>query len=108
MNRKRVVLAGALLASTLLIVSMLLSACASRAYVAYRVPAPPPPPVEHAVAYAPAPGYAWVDGFWDLHGTRWVWVSGRWTRPPRPGAVWVRSYWEPYGRNWRFHAGSWR
>ena len=102
MNRKRAVLAGALFAS------VLLSACASRAYVAYSVPAPPPPPVEHAVAYAPAPGYAWVDGFWDLHGTRWVWVSGRWTRPPRPGAVWARSYWEPHGRDWRFHAGYWR
>jgi len=101
MNRKRAVLAGALFASALL------SACASRAYVAYSVPQPPPP-VEHAVAYAPAPGYAWVDGFWDLHGTRWVWVSGRWTRPPRPGAVWARSYWEPHGRDWRFHAGYWR
>ncbi len=102
MEIKRAVLAGVLLASSML------TACASQAYVAYRVPAPPPPLAVGAVGYAPGPGVVWVDGFWDLHGSRWVWVSGEWRRPPRARAVWVRSYWEPHGRSWRFHRGYWR
>ena len=102
MNIKRVILAGALLASSML------TACAPSGYVAYRVSAPPPPLAVGAVGYAPGPGFVWVDGFWDLHGSRWVWVSGRWRRPPRHGGVWVRSYWEPRGRSWHFHRGYWR
>lgn len=102
MDIKRVLLSGVLGACSLL------TACASQAYVAYRVPPPPAPMVVGAVGYAPGPGYAWVDGFWDLRGSRWVWAGGRWARPPRPRAVWVRSYWEPYGRSWRFHRGYWR
>jgi hypothetical protein len=81
MKIKRVVLAGVMLAS------WMLTACASQAYVAYRVPAPPPPLAVGAVGYAPGPGFVWSDGFWDLHGSRWVWVSGQWRRPPRSRAV---------------------
>lgn len=102
MKIKRAVLIGTLAASALM------TACASRAYVAYRVPAPPPPLVAGAVGYAPGPGYVWTDGFWDLRGSRWVWASGRWSRPPRARAVWVRPYWAPYGNSWRFHQGYWR
>jgi len=102
MDIRRVVLAGVLGASSLL------TACASQAYVAYRVPPPPAPMVVGAVGYAPGPGFVWTDGFWDLRGSRWAWAGGQWQRPPRPRAVWVRSYWEPHGRAWRFHAGYWR
>jgi hypothetical protein len=102
MDIKRTVLAGVMLASSIL------TACASQAYVAYRVPAPPAPYVVGAVGYAPGPGYLWTDGFWDLRGSRWVWVSGEWRRPPRARARWERSYWEPRGRSWRFHRGYWR
>ncbi len=102
MNAKRTVLAGLMLASTML------TACASQGYVAYRVPPPPAPLAVGAVGYAPGPGYVWADGFWDLRGSRWVWVGGEWRRPPRPHAVWVRSHWEPRGHSWRFHRGYWR
>jgi hypothetical protein len=102
MNIRRTILGGVLAASALL------TGCASRAYVGYRVPAPPPPYAVGAVGYAPGPGYVWADGFWDLRGSRWVWAPGRWQRPPRPNAVWVRSYWEPRGSSWRFRAGYWR
>jgi len=102
MNFRRVVLTGVLVASSAL------SACASPGYVAYRVPPPPAPMVAGPVGYAPGPGFVWVDGFWDLHGGRWAWVSGAWRRPPHRRSVWVRSYWEPHGKSYRFHRGYWR
>ena len=73
----------------------------------YRVP-PPPAPMYGAVGYAPGPGYVWVDGFYDLRGSRWAWAPGYWVRPPRPRAVWSRPYWEPYRGGYRFHRGYWR
>jgi len=104
MNIKQMILAGALAGC-----SLLTSACASQAYVAYRVPPPPGVPMVLGPAgYAPGPGYVWVDGFWDLRGSRWVWAPGRWAYPPHARAVWVRSYWEPHGSSWRFHSGHWR
>ncbi len=74
----------------------------------YRVP-PPPPPVEvGAIGYAPGPGFVWIDGFWDLHDSRWEWRRGYWARPPHSHARWERSYWEHHGRGYRFHRGHWR
>ncbi len=101
MNIKNALIAGVMLASSIL------TACGSPGYVAYRVPAPPAPRIGVA-GYAPGPGYVWVDGFWDLRGSRWVWAPGEWRRPPHQHAVWVRSRWEPRGNSWRFHRGYWR
>ena len=102
MRLKHAVLATALLASWGLV------GCAGGYAAYYTVPAPPPPRVVGAVGYAPGPGYVWIDGFWDLHGSRWVWVDGRWGRPPRPGAVWVADRWERHGDRWRYNRGHWR
>ncbi|HVX67401.1 MAG TPA: YXWGXW repeat-containing protein [Bryobacteraceae bacterium] len=83
-------------------------ACASRGYYYRdRVP-PPPPPRLGIVGYAPGPGYVWTDGYYDLRGSRWVWVPGTWMRPPRGHAVWVRPRWEAHGHGYRFHRGHWR
>src|SRR5580704_1913764 len=72
MNVKQTLLAGVMVASSAL------TACASQAYVAYQVPAPPSAPyVVGAVGYAPGPGFVWVDGFWDLRGGRRVSGGGR-------------------------------
>jgi hypothetical protein len=100
MDMKSAILSGILLASSAMV------ACGG-GYVAYRVPAPPPPYVVGAVGVAPGPGFVWADGFWDLHGGRWVWVNGRWARPPRPRAVWEPDRWERHGNNWRHHRGRW-
>jgi hypothetical protein len=101
---KSTVLTGILLASSALV------ACGpGPGYAAaYVVPAPPAPYVVGAVGYAPGPGYAWVDGFWNLNGGRWAWVNGRWAVPPRPHAVWDRDRWERHGNGWRYHRGHWR
>lgn len=102
MSFKRAILAG------VLGVSSMLTACAGRGYYGYNVPPPPAPYAVGAVGYAPGPGYVWTDGFWDLRGTRWNWVGGRWQRPPRGRRYWVSSRWERHGRDYRFHAGYWR
>jgi hypothetical protein len=102
MKIKQTVLAGVMLASSAL------TACASQAYVGYSVPPPPAPMVVGAVGYAPGPGYVWADGYWDLHGSRWVWARGEWRRPPHGRAAWVHPYWEQHGRSWRLHRGYWR
>jgi hypothetical protein len=101
MTFKHVILSGILLASSGL-------ARCGGGYVAYRVPAPPAPRVVGAFGFAPGPGYVWMDGFWDLRGSRWVWVDGRWGRPPRAGAVWVPDRWERHGDGWRHNRGRWR
>ena len=53
----------------------------------------PPPLQEEVVTVAPAPGLVWVGGYWGWYGSRYVWISGGWHRPPRPGAVWVAGSW---------------
>jgi hypothetical protein len=96
------------LLSAVLIASATLTACASRPYAYYRVPPPPPPPYGGYRA-APGPGYVYTEGFYDLRGgSNWVWVSGRYVRPPHPRAVWVAPRWEQHERGWIFHRGYWR
>jgi len=105
MSTKSAILSGILLASSAL------AACGGgyrAGYVAYSVPPPPAPYVVGAVGYAPGPGYVWVDGFWDLHGTRWVWVGGRWAVPPHGHRAWVADRWERHGEHWRYQRGHWR
>ena len=98
MNRKLTLL---LLVTLALLV---LGACAG----GYYVQVPPPPPRYGVVGYAPGPGFAWVDGFWDWRGGNWFWVGGSWQRPPSPRAVWVPHRWVPYALRYRLVRGYWR
>lgn len=79
------------------------------AYVAYSgPPAPPPPRASGYVGVAPGPGYVWVDGYYDWGGRSYVWVPGRWLRPPRPRAVWVPGRFVQHGRGHQWVRGHWR
>ena len=99
---KRLLLLGAALSG------LVLTGCvAGNGYAAVRF-GPPPPPRHGVMGYAPGPGYAWTDGYWDWRGGRWFWVDGRWLRPPRPRAVWVPGYWREDRHQWRFQRGYWR
>ncbi|MEO7145817.1 MAG: hypothetical protein ABI165_20170, partial [Bryobacteraceae bacterium] len=94
---------------TLLLIPMLAvlltAGCAAR--VAY-FPGAPPPPRAEVYGYAPGPGYAWVSGYWDLHGRgNWVWAQGYWAHPPHPSAYWVRSRWDRGPRGYVFVRGHW-
>ena len=43
----------------------------------------PPPMLDEPPPPQPAPDVYWTGGYWAWQGT-WVWVSGRWLKPPRP------------------------
>jgi WXXGXW repeat (2 copies) len=67
-----------------------------------------PPALRHEErGSAPAPGYAWVDGYWAPDGSRYRWVSGRWDHPPYEGATWNHPHYDHYRQGWQLHEGHW-
>jgi hypothetical protein len=68
---------------------------------------PPAPIVETRVA-APGPGYIWVAGYHTWDGGRYVWVPGRWSRPPRAHVAWHPGHWAHEHRGYYWVEGRWR
>jgi|ERR1700733_11029042 len=69
----------------------------------------PPPPVSIAVVgRAPSSQYIWIPGYYKGAGGRYVWVGGRWMRPPHRGMVWVAPAWRRGPNGYVFVAGRWR
>ena len=106
MNLSRTLMVAALAAAGML------AGCAGRSYgygYGYRV-GPPPPVPAYAGPYgvAPGPGYVWTDGYYDLRGRDWVWVRGRYMRPPHHRSVWVTPRWEQTRHGWSRRSGYWR
>jgi hypothetical protein len=67
-----------------------------------------PPPVRVEVRpRMPAPGFVWVGGCWAVQRGQWVWVSGRWDRPPHAHAVYAPSHWERRGTEFHLVVGGW-
>jgi hypothetical protein len=100
----------------LLILSLVL--VATGCYV-YARPAPglafavsvAPPALQADVAFAaPGPGFAWVDGYYDWSAGRkaYVWIPGRWMRPPFRSARWYPPRWERGARGNLYYRGYWR
>ena len=92
--------------------ALLLQACfapssASVRYHAYYVDTPPPAPHQEEVPLPPSAEYAWIPGYWYWSGYEYVWVQGRYARPPAPGHVYVRSGWVASGSGYRFVSGYW-
>lgn len=101
--------------------SVILTGCVTRTRTVYvREPAPPapdqpaevvteapPPPQEEVIVASPGPEFVWTPGFWAWHG-RWVWVGGRWARPPHRHAVWVAGHWGHRGHGYVWVGGRWR
>ena len=68
----------------------------------------PPPVMQEVVPVAPAPGFVWIGGSWMVYRGQWVWVRGRWERPPHPGAHWEPQHWERHGAQFELRVGGWR
>ncbi len=68
----------------------------------------PPPPLRYEVQPPiPGEGYVWTDGYWNWGGNRYIWVPGRWQRPPYAGAYWSHPHYDHYDRGWQMHEGHW-
>jgi len=90
--------------------AMLLSgaeACAATAGRVY-VRVGPPARVVEVRPVSPGPGYIWIDGYHRWDGRAYVWVAGRWERPPRPRAVWVPGRWAQDRHGYYWVDGHWR
>jgi hypothetical protein len=95
------------LAGVLLVSATTASACAAPARLYVRV-GPPAPIIETRIV-APGPGYVWLPGYHTWDGRAYVWVTGRWERPPRPRARWVAARWaRDDRRGWYLVEGHWR
>ncbi|HEY7792250.1 MAG TPA: hypothetical protein VIC33_17180 [Vicinamibacterales bacterium] len=83
------------------------TACASPRGRMYVRVAPPVPIVEVRAA-APDAGWVWVPGYYTWNGRGYVWLAGRWERPPRGRFVWVPAHWTRSRRGWYLVRGHWR
>jgi hypothetical protein len=67
-----------------------------------------PPPIRYeSRPNPPGEGYQWVDGYWGVQSGRYVWVNGRWDRPPYEGGYWTHPHYDHYQQGWRMHEGHW-
>ena len=69
---------------------------------------PPARPEELSPTSQPYPDAVWQPGYWAWQNNQYVWINGRWDRPPRPGAVWVAPRWEQRDNGYVFIEGYWR
>ncbi len=78
--------------------------------VTHHVHKAPPAPRREVVIARPSQGHVWVAGHyvWRPANSRYVWVDGRWSKPPRRGAVWVAPRVEVRRGRTVFVAGYWR
>lgn len=85
------------------------AACAHhRARVVYvYVPTAPPPEAREVVVRSPGPGYVWIPGHHRWDGHVYVWVSGRWERPPARRGHWVSGRWHHDQHGWFWVEGHW-
>jgi len=49
-----------------------------------------------------------VPGYYRYDGRAYVWVGGRYERPPRARARWVAGHWQQERRGWFWVDGHWR
>jgi WXXGXW repeat (2 copies) len=76
--------------------------------VAYVRVAPPRARVE-VIATSPGAGYVWIGGYHAWRGSEYVWVPGRWERPPQPHyRHWVAGHWREHHNGWYWVEGHWK
>ena len=68
----------------------------------------PPRAVSERRPPRPGSDFVWVGGYQRWDGRRYVWMPGKWERPPSRGARWVPPKWDHRGGGWMFVDGRWR
>ena len=104
MSRLQKLGAAFLLAGT----GFLMAACPPPPPGAVYVRIAPPVPVTEVTVVAPGPEFVWIPGYHRWDGAAYIWVAGRWERPPRPHAVWVAGEWRHHRNGWYWVEGHWR
>lgn len=69
---------------------------------------PPPPYHVEVRPVVPFAGAVWVDGYYTYRHGKYVWVTGRYMKPPHAGAKWVPGHWQQHRRGWKWHKGYWK
>lgn len=96
------IVAGAALAAAMAVPAM------SQVTFGVQIGRTPPPPLRYERRpVMPGPGYVWIDGYWNWDRGRYVWVPGRWERPPYAGAYWSHGHWDRYNDGWHYYQGHW-
>jgi hypothetical protein len=89
-----------------LLLALCMAPAASMAQVVVRIG--PPAPIVERRPPPPDRGFVWIDGYHRWDGAHYVWVGGRWDRPPHPGAHWVAHRWVRVHDHWEMREGHWR
>ena len=79
------------------------------AQVSFDIHLGPPPPRREVVVESPYPDGVWIAGYhrWDYGTNAYIWVPGRWDRPPHPGARWIAPRYPRRGGRYGFVDGHW-
>lgn len=67
----------------------------------------PPAPIVEEIPPEPFAGAVWVAGYWSWSGSRYVWVRGRYMRPPQPGLAWYPGGYVRRGPGYVYVPGRW-
>ena len=106
--KKLIILIG-LMVSTML----LMPSCAVTAQPAPRRQAvivkvrPAPRPIKRVRPRRPGPRYQWVAAGWKIKRGRYVYVPGRWVKPPRRGVRWRTGRWKRVNGGFVWVQGRW-
>lgn len=98
----------AFLASGALAAGVLLGGCAIHGRAVLYAPEGPPPVVAEITTSSPGGGYIWIPGYHSWTGNTYVWIGGRWERPPRGRVQWVPGRWVHGRHGWYWRSGGWR
>jgi hypothetical protein len=68
----------------------------------------PPHAIVERRGEPPERGQVWIAGYHNWNGTAYVWVPGRWERPPHEHAVWVPHRWVHRNGGYVLVEGRWK
>jgi hypothetical protein len=79
------------------------------AQISFDIHIGPPPPHREVIVAAPYPEAVWIPGYnrWDYGEQGYIWVPGRYERPPHPGYVWYGPRYPRRGGRYGFVDGHW-